>query len=366
MQRRGLAASLLFDELMDHVCCQVESYMQQGEKFESAYEKSNHLLEKSIIKQASRNRFLLINYHSVLTKWLLYLCVALYIISWFLKIGPIDWLGGISSILIGFVFLRYGIVLKNDKLLKRTGILSVLSGLAFVFILSGSVIKYISINYQIPNIHYSAMLVFGYLVLCFLSLLYYRNLNSLSGENSLTFRFFIVLSYFHLAFAILGMSTFFIEPLIRLVPILAGIIIIFDVLSFVVLPFIKRKGKYLMQGLVLGSFVVLFPYFPFKSMIGQEQYTVYYKMKVDRPIIDDKVYIYLNYYKYGKECLPLYKINDSVFLSQPLIFHAGGIDISYKIKSDSFDLNKVLLDKSIPENKIRLNYSDTIFSVNKP
>jgi hypothetical protein len=197
--------------------------------------------------------------------------------------------------------------------------------------------------------------------------MYYLGFIRLLNNESRKFsnKLFLTFSILHLILAGAGMTTFFVPYLLKYVPYLAGVIIMYDVIAYVTVLLIRKKGKYLLQVLLLTSFISLFTYFPFKSFMEQKQYNVMFRLVTDETAHQEKYFIYLNYFKYGKECLPLYKINDNVFQSKPVIFHAGGINFSYKITEDSFDLNTMLIDQSIKEHRIKLHHNDSIFYVQK-
>ena len=367
VKRRKLVSGFLFDEFIDHFCCQVEIQMTGGTNFKTAYENSISQIKKKEINHSYQSFSFWLNYKSILTQGLLYLSLILYVLSWVIHTGPVDWLNGVSLMLLGLVILRFAIVFRSDQSLKNRSFYTMFTGSVFIFIMTGGFTRFISTNFLIPNIHYSAMIVFGLTILSILSVRYYKQMvkRNLNEKPNAVFRMIFIFSIIHLFLILIGMLSFLLKPLLLYIPYLAGIIVILDIVFFFTSIFLRKKGTYFFQVLVIGSFITLLTYFPFRSFAEQKQYNVIFRM--DSEISDTKnaYYLYLNYFKYGKEKLTLYKIDDSTYQSKPVTFYAGGIDMTYKLLGDSLDLMEVLLNDNIPGKPLKFLYNDTIIFVNK-
>jgi hypothetical protein len=104
VEKSGIRNNLLKDELVDHVCCQVEAEMRKGMSFDEAYQEISANYTKKEISKTERNISLFLNYRSIITSGLLYISIGAFVVSWITHITRPDWIGLIAFLLISFVF----------------------------------------------------------------------------------------------------------------------------------------------------------------------------------------------------------------------------------------------------------------------
>lgn len=363
IEKSGLKNNLLKDELLDHLCCSIESEMEKGLTFQQAYKKISELYPKKELSKPQRNLSVLINYKSFLTTGLLYLSITTYIISWLVHINAADWIGFVSFLLVSFFFLRYSVVFNISRNLKFHKLLSFLSGTVFVFFLAGSVFRFLWLNYGLSNPHVMPMLIFSWLILAIISQLYYHELyKNYSKKNSKRrisiFQFMVSV---HLLLAAVSMSTFFVPVLMQYIPELSGVIISIDVIFFISVIMMKQKGSGVIKSLLVSSFLIVFIYFPHKALVNQQSYSVQFQTITKGGIDMDNLYLHINYFKYGKETLMMERRNDSVFRTKPIKITGGNIDMACKITKKKKDTYEVLYNEDIEESRIQLQRNDTLF-----
>jgi len=365
IQKGGLKNNLLKDELLDHLCCCIESEMEKGLTFNDAYRKTSEIYPKKELSKTHRNLSFLINYKSFLTTGLLYLSFITYIISWLVHINIADWIGFVSFLLVSLVFLRYSVVFNISRNLKFHKLLSFLSGTVFVLFLAGSVFRFLWLNYGLSNPHVMPMLIFSWFILGIISQLYYHELyKTYSKKNSRKkIRIFQFMVSVHLFLAAISMSTFFFPFLMQFIPILSGVIVSIDVVFFISVIMIKQKGSGVIKSLLVSSFLIVFIYFPHKALVNPQSYSVQFQTITKEEIDTDNLYLHINYFKYGKETLKLERKNDSVFRTKPIQITGGNIDMACKITKKKKDTHEILYNEDIRESKIQLRRNDTLFTL---
>jgi len=163
--------------------------------------------------------------------------------------------------------------------------------------------------------------------------------------------------------ACLSLSTFIFQFTMHYIPIYATIIIFINTLSFLLLYMIKAKGKSFLRLIIVSSSFMVFIYTPHKAIAGGGNYKVQFEVMVKEEVPYSKLYLYLNYYKYGKETLVLYKQADSLFTSQVINFSGGNLTISYAVLKDSLNIQSVLHNSKIEKKELILEKADTVFSL---
>ena len=365
LEYSGIKQNLLKHELLDHICCQVESEMENGLDFQNAYRKISGIHTQKEISRTRRNVSFFINYRSFVTAGLLYLSIVAYLASWLVHINAADWLGLLSFLLISIVFLRYSLIFYQDANLKNNNLLSVLSGTVFVFFLTGSIFRFLWLSYGLSNPHTMPMLIFSWLLLTITALVYYKNVHQKykHPRHKRFIMLFRIMAYVHLLLALFSMSTLFFESLQQFIPLLAGVIVGIDLIFFLAVVFIKQKGKGVIKSLLISSFVMVFVYFPLKSTTQPEVYSLQFKAVSQQNLNTDKLYLHANYFKYGKETLVMSRKNDSVFTTKPIPIPGGNIEIACKVTTKREDTHKVLYDNDIKENRFYMNRNDTLFTI---
>ena len=365
IEKSGIKNNLLKDELLDHLCCCIESEMEKGLTFNHAYRKTSEIYPKKELSKTQRNLSFFINYKSFLTTGLLYLSIITYIISWVVHVNAADWIGFVSFLLVSFVFLRYSVVFNISRNLKFHKLLSILSGTVFVLFLAGSVFRFLWLNYGLSNPHVMPMLIFSWLILVIISQLYYYELYKTYSRKSSKKRIkiFQFMGFVHFLLVAISMSTFFFPVLMQYIPELSGVIVAVNVIFFIYVIMIKQKGSGLIKSLLVSSFLIVFIYFPHKALVNSQSYSVQFQTITKNELDADNLYLHINYFKYGKETLMMERRNDSVFRTEPIQITGGNIDMACKITKKKKDTYEVLYNEDIRANKIQLHRNDTLFTL---
>jgi uncharacterized membrane protein (DUF106 family) len=140
----GITLSHLRDELIDHICCQVEGDMQQGLSFEDAYNKTKEVVGNKQLKKVQEDTLLLIDKKYRLMK------KTMKIIGWIsmtmITVGALfkiqHWPGAGILLVFGFLFLGAVFfpsalwVMKKESKLKGSlfiYLVSMLGGIVLIF-----------------------------------------------------------------------------------------------------------------------------------------------------------------------------------------------------------------------------------------
>jgi hypothetical protein len=140
----GITFSHLREELVDHICCEVESYMQLGLSFEKAFEKIRNTIGNKGLKKVQEDTILLIDkkYRRMkktmkifgLVSLLLIAVGTLFRIQHYPGAGPMLILG---FLLLGTLFLPSALwVMKKESKLKGSlfiYIISIIGSIIFIF-----------------------------------------------------------------------------------------------------------------------------------------------------------------------------------------------------------------------------------------
>lgn len=365
IEQSGLKNNLLKDELLDHLCCSIESEMENGLTFDQAYSKTSELYPGKELSKTQRNLSFLINYKSFLTTGLLYLSIITYVISWLVHMNAADWIGLVSFLLVSFVLLRYSVVFNISRNVKYHKLLSILSGIVFIFFLTGSVFRFLWLSYGLKNPHVMAMLIFSWLILAIVSQLYYiaiyENYSKKSSKKKI--RILQFMASIHLLLAAISMLTFFFPFMMQFIRELSGIILLVDIFFFIAVILLKQRGSGVMKSLLVSSFLIVFIYFPHKALVNPESYSVQFQTINNKQTGSNTLYLHINYFKYGKETLTMNRVNDSVFRTMPIQIYGGNIQMACKITKEKKDTYEVLYNEDLKENRIHLNKNDTLFTL---
>jgi hypothetical protein len=180
VEKAGIRISNLSDELMDHICCELESEMNLGKSFEDAYEKIKKQIDiRSLQKIEENTRYLTDkNYKIMKTTMKITGNISLILIA----LGTISkifhWPGAGIALLLGFVllcllFFPSAVYLNYTEQKKKVPVLLHLS------ILLGGILFMAGILFKVMHWPASAMLLFsGWMtILClFLPILLYVKL----------------------------------------------------------------------------------------------------------------------------------------------------------------------------------------------
>jgi len=144
VSKDGITFSHLRDELIDHICCQVEAAMRQGLSFEAAFEKTKALIGNKGLKKIQEDTILLIDKKYRIMKKTMktigLVSLVLMTVGALFKIQ--HWPGAsilltLGFFLLGAVFFPSALwVMKKESKLKGSlfiYIISILGGIAFIF-----------------------------------------------------------------------------------------------------------------------------------------------------------------------------------------------------------------------------------------
>jgi uncharacterized membrane protein (DUF106 family) len=140
----GITLSHLRDELIDHICCQVEGDMQQGLTFEDAYKKTKEVVGNKQLKKIQEDTLFLIDKKYRLMKKTMKL-IGLISMS-MITVGALfkiqHWPGAGVLLIFGFLFLGTIFfpsalwVMKKESKLKGSlfiYLISIMGGILFIF-----------------------------------------------------------------------------------------------------------------------------------------------------------------------------------------------------------------------------------------
>ena len=144
VSKANISFSHLRDELIDHICCEVENEMQNGISFENAFEKVKKIIGNKGLKKVQENTLFLIDkkYRFMkrtmkifgLTSLLMITVGALFKIQHWPGAGPLMVLG---FFLLGAIFFPSALwVMKKESKLKGSlfiYLISIIGGILFIF-----------------------------------------------------------------------------------------------------------------------------------------------------------------------------------------------------------------------------------------
>jgi hypothetical protein len=346
------------DELLDHVCCRIEQFMENGSSFESALKQTSYLYQRDEIKKINKNFKIFLNYSGFINSFIIYASLLFYLSSWIFHWGQADWIGLVAYILISTLLLRYTLLFNSDKNLKFKKPLVILSTIGFMLFFVGCLKRFLWLNYGFIGENVMPLMLFSWLTISIVGLIYLKALLPLKRSKSL-----FLIGIMQVVLACLSLSTFIFQFTMHYIPIYATIIIFINTLSFLLLYMIKAKGKSFLRLIIVSSSFMVFIYTPHKAIAGGGNYKVQFEVMVKEEVPYSKLYLYLNYYKYGKETLVLYKQADSLFTSQVINFSGGNLTISYAVLKDSLNIQSVLHNSKIEKKELILEKADTVFSL---
>lgn len=131
LQRAGIDYVPLQQELLDHICIDVEQEMMNGSSFDSAYQIiKNQYIDNGNIIEIQNDTKNLLDYKSIFLKRVLIVVSIITIIGFLLKtfkISGSNWVQFISMLLIAVLFYKVGFYLFQDKRQKGLKVLCSMS-----------------------------------------------------------------------------------------------------------------------------------------------------------------------------------------------------------------------------------------------
>ena len=312
LQKRSVSRSFLFNEWVDHVCCDVEAMMNKGLGFEEAYRQISPEGQEGDIRRAHQDVQQFLNHRYVGIKKLLLFAFLLFAASWVINLpGLGHWLGLVSFFVLSAVHLRISQDFFSKRQIGQRNVwFAVLAALAFLGTFSGILLIFLGRNFGISTQgHGVDLTVFGWFFFSLLCLIHYTGefKSAIEPVEIRKMRWLAWISGLNVLLAAVSIATF---PLYHLVKnylfFLILFILGFDLLVFIFL-FATRSMKHtLAVSLILGSFMIVFIHSHFRTKLpggkprlheltllyapeqgsDRERYYVslYYENHADRPI----------------------------------------------------------------------------------
>ncbi len=271
LKQRSVSRSFLFNEWVDHFCCDVETLMNKGVSFDDAY---GHISREKLdrdISSAHTDVQQFLNHKYVGIKKLLLFAFLLFAISWIINLQGIgSWIGLGAFIILGIVYLRVSIDFFQKRRVKKVNtLLAILSLLGFIGTLSGIIIIFLYRNFGFSTRgHGVDLTVFGWFFFSLLCLIYYfgEYKSAIESREKKKMQWLGWLSGFNVFLAAISIATF---PLYHMVKdylfFLILFILGFDLLVLVILLATRSMKNTLAVSLILGSFMIVFIHSHFRT-----------------------------------------------------------------------------------------------------
>lgn len=172
LRQSGLQSESMFHDLLDHYCCIIETDMEKGSDFETAYKNAWNTISPNGLIEIEEELFFMLNFNKQTTmKKIVYACgfCAATFITGGLLFRMNHWPGTPALAIFGFSFLIITCILvlvngvKKINQLNSQGIIRLLSGnTAAILIAIGSIFKI----FYLPGAN--AITIIGFLFLIFL------------------------------------------------------------------------------------------------------------------------------------------------------------------------------------------------------
>jgi hypothetical protein len=345
LKRRSVSRSFLFNEWVDHVCCDVEAMMNKGVGFEEAYGQISRDKPESDISIAHKDVQQFLNHRYVSIKKLMLFAFLLFAASWFINLPGIgSWLGLLSFIILIIVYLRISIDFFSKRHIRKVNTwLSVLALLAFVGTLAGILLIFLFRNFGISTRgHGVDLTVFGWFFFSILCTVYYivEFRSAIEPGEIKKMRWLGWLSGSNLFLAAISIATF---PLYHMVKnylfFLILFILGFDLLVLAILFATRLMKNTLAVSLILGSMMIVFIHSHFRTKLpgGKPKlYELTLQVKTEPAESSDRYYISMYYENYPDKpiTLPIRKKGNKFYeITMPSYAYRGYL--YYGISTDS-------------------------------
>lgn len=345
LKKRSVSRSFLFNEWVDHVCCDVEAMMNKGVRFEEAYGQISREKLDNDISTAHKDVQQFLNHRYVGIKKLLLFAFLLFAASWLINLQGIgSWLGLLAFIILSVVYLRISVDFFRKRRVKQTNaFLSILSLLAFIGTLAGISLIFLNRNFGISTRgHGVDLTVFGWFFFSLLCLVYYIGefRSAIEPGEIKKMRWLGWLSGSNVFLAAISIATF---PLYHMVKnylfFLILFILGFDLLVLAILFATRSMKNTLAVSLILGSFMIVFIHSHFRTKLpgGKPKlYELTLQVSTEPAESSDTYYISMYYENYPDKpiTLPLRKTDSNLYeITMPSYAYRGYL--FYGIAADS-------------------------------
>lgn len=365
LAKRSFSRSFLFNEYIDHICCDVENLMHKGRSFEEAYQMVSSEIGETQIKTAQQETLHLLNHKYIIIKKILYLAVFFFVISWIMNIqGAANWTGLLSFIILSVVYLKLAIDFLRERRRGKVNILfSFLTLLGFAGILSGIIMIFLNRNYGIDTHgHGVDLTVFGWFFFSLVCLIYYiREFKTSIDPSALRKnRWFIWIAGLNVFLTGTSVLTF---PLYYRVSesifYLIIVILALDILFLLFLLIKRYMNNSLIVALVISSFMIVFIHSHFRSRLPggkPKMYTITVKIVPEKKPDQSTLFLYMYYdhFQEYKMTVPMRLAEDNTFTnSWPSYAYKGYL--IYLVGLDSLDASQVFTEHNSILDSIYLN-----------
>lgn len=345
LNKRSVSRSFLFNEWVDHVCCDVEAMMNKGVRFEEAYGQISWEKLDNDISTVHKDVQQFLNHKYVGIKKLLLFAFLLFAASWLINLQGIgSWLGLLAFIILSVVYLRISVDFFRKRRVKQTNaFLSILSLLAFIGTLAGILLIFLNRNFGISTRgHGVDLTVFGWFFFSLLCLVYYigESRSSIEPGEIKKMHWLEWLSGSNVFLAAISIATF---PLYHMVKnylfFLILFILGFDLLVLAILFATRSMKNTIAVSLILGSFMIVFIHSNFRTKLpgGKPKlYELTLQVSTEPAKSSERYYISMYYENYPDKpiTLPLRKTDSNLFeITMPSYAYRGYL--FYGIAADS-------------------------------
>ncbi len=352
LKKHDVSRSFLFNEWVDHVCCDVESMMNQGIPFEEAYGRATREKFNKQVHSAHKEVQQFLNHPYVGIKKLLLFAFGLFAAGWLFNLqGMGNWLGLLSFIILSIVYLRIAAdFFRKRRVRKKYSFLSALSFLSFAGTLTGILLIFLHRNFGFSTRgHGVDLTVFAWFFFSLLCLVYYAGelRSAIEPGEIKKLRWMVWLSGSNLFLASLSIATF---PLYHMfknyIFFLILFILGFDILVLGILVATRAMKNTLAVSLILGSFMIVFIHSHFRTKLpgGKPKlYELTLQVTPDAHAISDRFYISMYYEHFADRpiTLPLNQSGKNAYqITLPSYAYRGYL--YYVITADSSDAMKYL------------------------
>ncbi len=307
LKEKPTSRSFLFNEFVDHICCDIENLMEKGISFDEAYQRVTGLPADQEIKTAHQETIHFLNTKFIWIKKILYLSIALFVLSWIINLPLIaNWTGLVSFLVLGAVYLKVGIDFLREVRVARSNVfLSIMGFLSFLGITAGIVLIFLDRNYGFDTRgHGVDATVFGWFFFSLLCLIYFIREYKISIEAPSRRRnsIFAWLAGFNVFLALLSIASFPLYPIVENYLFFFILFILATDLVFIIWLAIKRYFKYiLIVALFSGSFMLVFIHSHIRHKLpgGKPKiHTISVNVTNVEPTEQSQVYLYFYYDRY--------------------------------------------------------------------
>lgn len=274
IKEQSLKSFAFSNELLDHVCCKVEQLMENGSSFESALNQSSHLYQKKEIKKIRKNFAIILNYSSFINSFIIYTSLLFYFGSWVFRWGQVDWIGLLAFVLISILFIRYNLLFYSDNNLRFKKSLIIFSSIGFVLFFVGYLKRFLWLNFSFSGQHVMPIMLFSWLIISTTGLVYIKAMFPKKSN-----RIIYLTALMQVVLACLSLSTFVFPITMQYIPLYSSIIIAINLASFLLLYFLRSKGKSFIRLIIVSSSFMVFVYMPHKSISDYHSYKVKSEVK---------------------------------------------------------------------------------------